>query len=631
MKTTPRATKEDRFGLVRPVGDAHTLGIMSVGQALLDAGYEVFVGDAAACEAFGRPDDTACLAAAESWIRGHRITVLGFSYRLDPHEGSAVFERLVYRLKSRGLFVEQGGPLKAVCFAGLPAACEIVSQRVPEVAACFCGDESPVEVLTALGVPRSALPASLTAGAAYDEARLAFGSELIRKGDYLGVRPVDRSGYAGFGTRSDTLIGRLEHAGRNDTLPLMRAHVGPYGPQREEAVRLFLDWTRRLAKSGLLDVLSIGTSQLTQSHFGDDWTGMANGGGVPLNSADEFAAVWQAARPMLVRTYAGTKNTLELARMYEDAICMAWHTMSLWWFCRIDGRGPRSVRENLDQHIQTIRYVASVGKPFEPNVPHHFSFRGGDDVTYVVSGVLAAKTAKALGIRSLVLQNMLNTPKATWGVQDLAKSRAMLQLIREFEDETFRVILQPRAGLDYLSPDLQRAKAQLAAVTALMDDIEPGDERSPAIIHVVSHSEASHLADPDVVDESIRITRHALGQYRALRAKGQVDDMTSHPEVVSRTADLLAEARTVLAAIESSIPSPCSAEGLYQALERGFLVVPHLWECRDEFSRAVRWQTRLVEGAVKVVDGEGRPILAAARMRMVLDDLRQSHGSLNRR
>ena len=50
----------------------------------------------------------------------------------------------------------------------------------------------------------------------------------------------------------------------------------------------------------------------------------------------------------------------------------------------------------------------------------------------------------------------------TWGVQDLA-NRAMLALLRQLEDDSFRVMLQPRAGLDYFRPDLYEAKIQLAA------------------------------------------------------------------------------------------------------------------------------------------------------------------------
>jgi len=311
----------------------------------------------------------------------------------------------------------------------------------------------------------------------------------------------------------------------------MRAHVGPYLPDRIEAVHLFLDWIRQLAQAGLLDVLSIGTSQLTQSNFGEDWGNQPNGGGVPINSSQEFRAIWEAARPMLVRTYAGTKNIPQLARLYEDTIHIAWHALSFWWFSQIDGRGPYPMRESLRQHIETLRFIASSGKPFEPNIPHHFAFRGADDVTYVVSAVLAARTAKALGVRHFILQNMLNTPKSTWGVQDLAKSRAMLQLVRELEDEGFQAILQPRAGLDCFSHDLDKAKVQLAAVSALMDDIEPHDPISPPMIHVVSYSEASHLADPPVVNESIQITRAAIEEYRRLRARGKVPDMSRHPEV----------------------------------------------------------------------------------------------------
>jgi len=398
----------------------------------------------------------------------------------------------------------------------------------------------------------------------------------------------------------------------------MRAHVGPYLPDRKEAVQLFTDWTKRLAAGGFLDILSVGTSQLTQSEFGQDWGQKPNGGGVPLNSREEFEAVWQAARPMLVRTYAGTRDIPDLAGMHEATINIAWHALSFWWFCRIDGRGPYSVLENLQQHFKALTYIAATGKPFEPNVPHHFAFRGSDDVTYVVSALVAAKVAKRMGIRHLILQTMLNTPKYTWGVQDLAKARAMLHLVRELEDDRFRVILQPRGGLDYFSPDPQKAKGQLAAVTALMDDIEPHNPASPALIHVVSYTEASRLADPTAVEESIKITRHALEEYRRLRLTGQVEDMSKRAEVESRTAELIVEARSVVRAIETAIPNSYSPGGLYQMLAGGFLPVPYLWECRDEFSKAVSCQTRLVRGSVRVVDEYGVPMPAQKRMEALL-------------
>ena len=39
----------------------------------------------------------------------------------------------------------------------------------------------------------------------------------------------------------------------------------------------------KLADTGYTDILSLGTSQLTQSNFGEDWEGRLNGGGVPVN------------------------------------------------------------------------------------------------------------------------------------------------------------------------------------------------------------------------------------------------------------------------------------------------------------------------------------------------------------
>jgi hypothetical protein len=226
-----------------------------------------------------------------------------------------------------------------------------------------------------------------------------------------------------------------------------------------------------------------------------------------------------------------------------------------------------------------------------------------------------------MGVRQLVLQNMLNTPKPTWGVQDLAKSRALLRLVRELQDSRFRVILQPRGGLDYFSPDLEKAKAQLAAVAALMDDIEPDDPASPPIIHVVSYSEALRLADPPVINESIQITRRAMEAYRRLRAKGQVDDMAAQPEVAARTRELVEECRIVLGAIEAAVRDPYSARGLYTIFAAGFLPVPYLWECREEFPRAVAWRTQMIRGSVKVTDERGVPIPAAERMLRVAESL----------
>jgi hypothetical protein len=601
------------FGFVRPAVDAHTLGISSVEQLLTDCGYASVIADATICAAADNPSYLNNLALLERWVRQQGITRLGFSYRLDPREGAHTFGKMLHLLRERHLFVEQGGPLAGVCFAGLPEACARVKRDFEEQVEVFTGDETPAETLIKLGVPPERIPTELNAETAYDERRLEFARDLLKSERHLQVKPVGRSGYPTFGTAQDTLIARIQHGREHNLPPLMRAHVGPYLPDRTQAVTQFLDWARQLAQSGLLDILSIGTSQLSQSNFGEEWGEKRNGGGVPINSVAEFRAVWEAARPMLVRTYAGTQNIPQMARMYEETIHIAWHALSFWWFSQIDGRGPYPVRKNLEQHLETLKFIAASGKPFEPNIPHHFAFRGSDDVTYVVSAVLAARTAKALGVRHFVLQNMLNTPRVTWGVQDLAKSRALLALTQELEDDRFQVILQPRAGLDYFSPELGKAKEQLAAVSMLMDDIQPHNGNNPPVIHVVSYSEAAYLADPPVIHESIQITRSALEAYREGRRRGDVEDMDQNPEVLHRTQELLSGAQEVLRAIEESVPAPYSAAGLYTIFAAGFLPAPYLWECREEFAQAIRWRTRPVKGGIVVVDENNQPIPSAVR------------------
>jgi hypothetical protein len=89
--------------------------------------------------------------------------------------------------------------------------------------------------------------------------------------------------------------------------------------------------------------------------------------------------------------------------------------------------------------------------------------------------------------------------------------------------------------------------------------------------------------------------------------------MAQNPDVAARMTELLAEARAVLQAIEAVIPHPYTAEGLYQVFAMGFLPVPYLWECREEFAQATRWQTRQIRGGIRLVDDTGAPISAKAR------------------
>lgn len=617
--------KHEIFGFLRPEEDVHTLGINQVSDLLKTCGIKSIIADAQIAEAISHPELPGNPEKLNQWIRINHITRIGFSYRLDPFEGRDAFGRFIKILKTQNLLEEQGGPIRSLFFAGLPETCVLVKKSMDYPVVIFQGDETPSETLRKLGVSSRNIPQQLVFSSEYDDWRMDFGKDIIQKEKYKYTKPFDRSGSPGFGSKNDRLEKRLDFSLKRAELPLLRVHAGPYDPDRKKAIGLFKEWARHLSHGGFLDILSIGTSQLSQSKFAEEWTGLHNGGGVPINSANEYIEIWQAARPMLVRTYAGTKNIPYLAQVYEETINMAWHALSFWWFSRIDGRGPNSVFKNLNEHFSTLDFIAKTRKPFEPNVPHHFAFRGADDVTYVLSAFLAAKVAKMKGVRTLILQVMLNTPKNTWGIQDLAKARAALQLLRVLEDSNFRVILQPRAGLDYFSTDEMKAKSQLAAVTALMDDIEPGKTSSPEIIHVVSYSEATKLADPFIMNESMQICLSTLKEYRSMRRKGDTPAMQDNQEVREREEHLISEAKAVLAVIEKNIGNPYSPEGFYKIFAAGFLPVPYLWEEKEEFSNAISWKTQLINGGVHVVDENQKPIPASIRASLAAEKLKTIH------
>lgn len=598
-----KVENNEKFALIKTKMDAHTMGLHAAAALLRDCGYTVYIAPTKIEEAMGKIYSETYQKILLQWLEENQIAHIGFSYRLDPDDGVELLGRLIHVLKSQGYYEGYGAQIKSVFFAGLTPACEKIEKEFKGRVTTFRGGESTEETLLTMGIPYDKIPQQLIDGCQYDKELITFGKQIIKAEKYKILKAPEHNMYPEFGTYNDTLELRLENNYKEGFQPLIRAHSGPYSPDmtRYQCLHQYKKWCEELGNAGYLDVLSIGTSQLSQSNFGENWQGKMNGGGVPVNSKEEYMDIWKAARPMLVRTYSGTKNVTRMAEIYEKTINISWHALSLWWFNELDGRGPNSLYDNLKEHLETIKYIASTNKPVETNVPHHFAFRGCDDITYILSGFLAAKAAKKCGVKIFVLQNMLNTPRSTWGIQDLAKGRTMLKLVKELEDENFRVILQTRAGLDYFKPDIEIAKEQLASVTAMMDDIDPYNDHSPEIIHVVSYSEALYLATPEILNESVRITRASLQEYRKRKKVGLTPN-TLTDEIKNRQTTLELACRKIIYAMEMNIPDLYSAEGLYLAFVAGWLPVPELWSDSDEFIYAKNWGTRMVKGSMVLCD-----------------------------
>ena len=609
-------TVGDTIGLVKTHFDVHTLGLSAIKELLTECGFKVVIANNEVSKAIANPQNINNSSLLKEWIIKNNLQALGFSYRLNVNDAVLIFQKLMYQLEARKMLIKDGGKLKSIWFAGLPEACNKIKYIYKDVIV-FYGDESFMDSLTMLGIDPSKAPKGFKDNSTYKNTLESFGKEVIDKGDYILTLPVHRSGYKNFGTANDGLIERISYGRENNLPPIIRAHAGPYIENRYESVKQFIEWARLLAHSGYLDVLSIGTSQLTQSKFGEDWDNLPNGGGVGINSPEEYEHIYEAAKPMLVRTYSGTKNLRKQAEIHEKSLNIAWHALSLWWFSKIDGRGELNLLDNLTEHFETIKYIAETGKPYEANVAHHFAFRASDDVSCVVSAFLSAKAAKKLGIKHFVLQLMLNNPKHTSAINDLAKARATLNIVKNLEDSNFKVFLQTRAGLSYLSHDIEKAKKQLASITALMDDIEPFKSQSPDIIHVVSYSEGNDLATPEIIDESIKITLYSLNKYREYRRKGWLDNMDENKDVTNRMHHLISEADIVINTIETNIKDTYTPQGFYDIFKMGFLPVPQLMYCREEFPEAVKWNTKLRNGEVDIYLG-GKIISARERMNLTL-------------
>ena len=609
------------FGFIKPLIDVHTMGMLTMANLLMDCGYGVSIADDTVSSALEKIQKLNNYGLVKQWIITNNITFISLSYRLDPQEGCDYFMHLYTRLIDDNMTADKGGPITGFSFAGLPDTCELIRTKTGGRVLLFPGNESPAESLLRYGVPKDKLPKEFREGNAYDKMRWEFAKRIIETEQYKLCGIPDHYGYPSCGKDNDTYLARLDYAKQRHSLPIIRTHSGPYNPDRLEALKEYNSWIVDLAQSRLLDILSIGSSQLTQSHFGEDWEGLANGGGVPINSPIEYQIIRDNARPMLARTYSGTKDVPALAKMHEESLNISWHALSFWWFDELDGRGANTLLQNLREHFEAVRYIATTGKPVEPNVPHHFAFRGADDITYIISAYLAAKACKKMGIKHLILQNMLNTPKYTWGIQDLAKGRAMLRLVKELENDTFSISLQTRAGLDYFAPDLDEAKIQLAAVTCMMDDLEPTNDDSPQIIHVVNYSEAVRLATPPIIKDSIRITLTTLHEYRLARKNGVVPDMRYDKECNERTEALYVEAKEAINILEKTFANLYTPEGFERIFIEGFLPVPYLLDYHRKFPKATHWRTAIKNGGVRVIDDKGNIINTSDRYRKIITSL----------
>lgn len=387
--------------------------------------------------------------------------------------------------------------------------------------------------------------------------------------------------------------------------PLLRHHFGL--PTMEATVY----GIKKIAEARVLDVISLGTDQDAQENFfrPDRQDVRRKGaGGVPVRSADDFKQLYEASRTgnyPLMRTYSGTDDFIRQAELFMETINNAWCAIPLFWFNRMDGRGPWDLAGSILEHQQVMSWYGERNIPVELNEPHHWGMRDASDVVFVVSAYLSAYNAKKFGVRDYIAQLMFNSPPGTSDAMDLGKMLAVLEMISPLSGPDFRIWLQTRTGLLSYPLEPAAARAHLSSNIYLQMSLRPD------IVHIVGHTEADHAATADEIIEASLMARRSI--ENALRGQ---PDMTRDESVLRRKEELIAEAKVTLAAISSlayhDLKDPFTdPETLAKSITMGIMDAPQL---KNNLFAKGEARTAIVEGACVAVNANGFPIKEEVRI-----------------
>jgi methylmalonyl-CoA mutase cobalamin-binding subunit len=529
----------------------HVAGVMNFLRLAEEAGWRtVFLGPATPVERV--------LEAA----RREQADLVGVSYRLTPETGAHLL----------GRFAEAADELHAAgvrfAFAGTPPLAEKAA-TLGFFEQVFDGSEPADQVLAYL---KGQNPATAT------------------EADFP-QRTVDRIRW-------------------KSPYPLLRHHFGL------PTMQATIAGIAKIAGSRRLDVISLGTDQDAQENFFHPERqdpARTGAGGVPVRSADDYRALYAASRRgnyPLMRTYSGTDDFVRLAELYVETINIAWCAIPLFWFNRMDGRGPWDLEGSIREHQTIMRWYGERDIPVELNEPHHWGMRDAPDTVFVASAYLSAYNARAFGVRDYIAQLMFNSPPGLSDAMDLAKMLAVIEITAPLAGPDFRIWKQTRTGLLSYPVDPAASRAHLSASIYLQMALRPH------IVHVVGHTEAHHAATADDVIEACDMARRAI--ENALRGQ---PDMTADPAVRARAAQLVEETHLLLDAIAQLAPpgvtDPLSDPAtLTKAVAVGLLDAPQL---RNNPFAPGRVITRFINGMCVAVDDQGRPLDEKQRIRQILD------------
>jgi len=489
------------------LGDCvHTAGVLNFLAAARRAGYRTeFLGPAVTVA-------RVVAAAAQS-----DPDLLALSYRLTPEAAERLFAQLREGLAAAGRAGQR------LVFGGTPVVAE-AAERSGLFEAVFGG----------------------TGGPSAEE--------------YLAGGPTSRTGPEW----AQTLVERCRQTAPR---PVIRHHFGL--PDLEATVA----GVEAIAAAGVLDVVSLGPDQNFQEHFFHPERmdpAQDGAGGVPVRSAHDLRRIYAATRQgnfPLMRCYAGTNDQVALAEVLLETIHNAWCAVPVFWYSELDGRSDRSLESAIAEQAALAAWHGERGVPVERNDQNQWGLRHASDTVQVAAAALAAGLSAAAGVRTVVVQMMLNNPPGISPAMDVAKMAAMEELVRRRVGPEVTVLRETRGGLFSMPPDPDRARGQLAAAS------RTGMLLRPDILHVVGHTEAHHITGPEDLIASCALVHQVIDDSLL-----GLPDPLADPRVAARRDHLVAEADFLLQAIEERFPGAAAGDpaALAGAVRRGYLDAPYL-------------------------------------------------------
>ncbi len=313
---------------------------------------------------------------------------------------------------------------------------------------------------------------------------------------------------------SDDLKLRIKEVRERENRAILRAHIGIASDSIQPTIKAI----HKTCDSCALEIVSIAPDQPSQAFLAKFIRGeedpskyLKGQGGVPIRTKEDLKKLKEATLRgnfPTIRIYSGTDELLELAKIFEEAFNMPFAAVPIFFYNKLDGRGPIAIEDSFREHMEVIRWWASINKPLEINDPHQWQLRNSSDEMYVTDHVLCGALAFKCGIKDYIMQLMFDLPPEISQKCDLAKMKAAYELIEPITRHfNFNIMKETRGGLSSFPPNLNMAKGHLADSTRTQLYMDPN------IIHVVSYSEAHHEAKEEDIIESCEIVKQVIKNF----------------------------------------------------------------------------------------------------------------------